>query len=114
MIIILNSLLITLGLKIKLKRKVNKVKKENITTSQFKKNWQKGNIFEKILIVIMLILVSGFACGLAFFIYVVIAAPKFDPQSLYTKEASILFVSLCLATCIVRVEPPPASLWPIN
>ena len=79
--------------KIKLKRKVNKVKKENITTSQFKKNWQKGNIFEKILIVIMLILVSGFACGLAFFIYVVIAAPKFDPQSLYTKEASILFDS---------------------
>ena len=79
--------------KIKLKRKFNKVKKENITTSQFKKNWQKGNIFEKILIVIMLILVSGFACGLAFFIYVVIAAPKFDPQSLYTKEASILFDS---------------------
>ena len=62
--------------KIKLKRKVNKVKKENITTSQFKKNWQKGNIFEKVLIVIMLLLVGGFACGLAFFIYVVIAAPN--------------------------------------
>ena len=41
----------------------------------------------------MLLLVGGFACGLAFFIYVVIAAPKFDPQSLYTKEASILFDS---------------------
>lgn len=52
--------------KIKLKKKVNKVKKENKTTSQFKKNWQKGNIFEKVLIVIMLLLVGGFACGLAF------------------------------------------------
>ena len=79
--------------KIKLKKRVNKEKKENKTTSQFKKNWQKGNVFEKILIVVMLLLVGGFACGLAFFTYVVIAAPKFDPQSLYTKEASILYDS---------------------
>ena len=43
--------------KIKLKRKVNKVKKENITTSQFKKNWQKGNIFEKVLIVILILFI---------------------------------------------------------
>ena len=77
--------------KIKIKKRSKKTPKEdNKTISQFKKTFKKGNIAEKILIIIMLFLVVGFALALMFFAYVVIKAPKFDVESLYTKEASIL------------------------
>ena len=77
--------------KIKIKKRSKKTPKEdNKTISQFKKTFKKGNIAEKILIIIMLFLVVGFALALVFFAYVVIKAPKFDVESLYTKEASIL------------------------
>ena len=77
--------------KIKIKKRSKKTPiEDNKTISQFKKTFKKGNLAEKILIIIMLFLVVGFALALVFFAYVVIKAPKFDVESLYTKEASIL------------------------
>lgn len=82
--------------KIKIKKRT---KKTNIKSndkgnlSAFKRRFKKGNLGEKILIIIMLILVSVFILGFAFAIYIVISAPDFDVNNLYTKEASIVYDS---------------------
>ena len=82
--------------KIKIKKRT---KKTNIKAndkgnlSAFKRRFKKGNLGEKILIIIMLILVSVFILGFAFAIYIVISAPDFDVNNLYTKEASIVYDS---------------------
>ena len=82
--------------KIKIKKRT---KKTNINSndkgnlSAFKRRFKKGNLGEKILIIIMLILVSVFILGFAFAIYIVISAPDFDVNNLYTKEASIVYDS---------------------
>ena len=82
--------------KIKIKKRT---KKTNIKSndkgnlSAFKRRFKKGNLGEKILIIIMLILVSLFILGFAFAIYIVISAPDFDVNNLYTKEASIVYDS---------------------
>ena len=82
--------------KIKIKKRT---KKTNIKSndkgnlSAFKRRFKKGNLGEKILIIIMLILVSVFILGFAFTIYIVISAPDFDVNNLYTKEASIVYDS---------------------
>ena len=82
--------------KIKIKKRT---KKTNIKSndkgnlSAFKRRFKKGNLGEKILIIIMLILVSVFILGFAFAIYIVISAPDFDANNLYTKEASIVYDS---------------------
>lgn len=82
--------------KIKIKKRA---KKTNIKSndkgnlSAFKRRFKKGNLGEKILIIIMLILVSVFILGFAFAIYIVISAPDFDVNNLYTKEASIVYDS---------------------
>ena len=82
--------------KIKIKKRT---KKTNIKSNDkgnlnaFKRRFKKGNLGEKILIIIMLILVSVFILGFAFAIYIVISAPDFDVNNLYTKEASIVYDS---------------------
>ncbi len=82
--------------KIKIKKRT---KKTNVKSndkgnlSAFKRRFKKGNLGEKILIIIMLILVSIFILGFAFAIYIVISAPDFDANNLYTKEASIVYDS---------------------
>ena len=82
--------------KIKIKKRT---KKTNIKSndkgnlSAFKRRFKKSNLGEKILIIIMLILVSVFILGFAFAIYIVISAPDFDVNNLYTKEASIVYDS---------------------
>ena len=82
--------------KIKIKKRT---KKTNVKSndkgnlSAFKRRFKKGNLGEKILIIIMLILVSVFILGFAFAIYIVISAPDFDVNNLYTKEASIVYDS---------------------
>ena len=59
--------------KIKIKKRSKKTPiEDNKTISQFKKTFKKGNLAEKILIIIMLFLVVGFALALVFFAYVVI------------------------------------------
>mgnify|MGYP004643206347 FL=1 len=82
--------------KIKIKKRTKKtnIKSNNKgNLSAFKRRFKKGNLGEKILIIIMLILLSVFILGFAFAIYIVISAPDFDVNNLYTKEASIVYDS---------------------
>lgn len=58
---------------------------------RFKNRWKSGNIGEKILTIIMAFIVFVFMLGLAFILYIVISAPEFDAERLYTKEASIIY-----------------------
>ena len=63
-------------------------------TSEFKKfknKFKTGNVGEKILTIIMLFIVLIFIAGISFVIYIVIAAPDFDIERLYTKESSIIY-----------------------
>lgn len=80
-------------IKIKAKKKKNNEKKSNSNFSNFKNKWKKGNIAEKILVIVMFILVGIFILGISFLAYIVIKAPEFDVESLYTKEASIIYDS---------------------
>jgi penicillin-binding protein 1A len=74
-------------------------KKKNVKTvstktgnfSKFKNKWKKGSVFEKILTVFMVLIVLVFGCGMAFMLYIVISAPDFNVENLYTSEASIVY-----------------------
>ena len=70
------------------KLKSSKVRNE---FNKFKNKWKQSNIGEKILTLIMLVIVGVFICGIAFVVYIVISAPEFDIENLYTKEASIIY-----------------------
>lgn len=72
-----------------------KKKKSDKKTKKLKifKHWKKGSIFEKILTIIMIFLVFCFICGITFMGYIVIFAPDFDVEKLYTTEASIVYDS---------------------
>ena len=78
-------------IKIKKRPKVKKEGKVNQELSKFKSKWKKGSIFEKILTLIMAIFVLIFMAVIAFVLYIVISAPEFDVEKLYTKEASIIY-----------------------
>ncbi len=56
-------------------------------------NGKKKKRRKKILLVILSIFLAILVAGIAFLIYIVITAPKFDPDNLYTKEASTLYDS---------------------
>ncbi len=75
--------------KTKSKKKVSNNK--NSSFSKFKTKWKNGNIGEKILTIIMAAIVFVFVIGLAFLIYIIIKAPDFNVENLYTSEASIVY-----------------------
>lgn len=79
-------------------KKVNNKKKAKINNKKilgnldkFKKRWKNGNIGEKILTIIMFLIVCVFILGILFLLYIIISAPEFDAEKLYTKEASIIY-----------------------
>jgi len=59
--------------------------------NKFKNKWKSDTIGEKILTIIMALIVLVFVMVIAFILYIVISAPDFDVDRLYTKEASILY-----------------------
>ena len=58
-----------------------------------KKGKKKKSIFKKILLVIFIFIILCFVAGALFIGYIVITAGKFDPNKLYSKEASTLLDS---------------------
>ena len=83
-------------------RKIQKKKKDDKSVEQIKE--ESGDNMKKrssdkgkkkkrkvILLVILSIFLAIVIAGIAFLIYIVISAPKFDPDNLYTKEASTLY-----------------------
>lgn len=80
-------------IKNKKKIKNKEVKNNPKKVGELKKRFKKGSIFEKILIIIMLIMVSVFILVFAFATYIILSAPEFDIEKLYTKQASIIYDS---------------------
>ncbi|MBR2708471.1 MAG: transglycosylase domain-containing protein [Bacilli bacterium] len=58
-----------------------------------KKGKKKKSIFKKILLVIFIFIILCFVAGALFIGYIVMTAGKFDPNKLYSKEASTLLDS---------------------
>ncbi len=66
---------------------INEESGENVSKQSKKK---KGKV---VLLVILSIFLTILVAGVVFLTYIVITAPKFDPDNLYTKEASTLYDS---------------------
>ncbi len=73
-----------------IEEKENLESEENMKKKGNKPKKKKGKI---ILLVILCIFLAIMVAGIAFLTYIVITAPKFDPDNLYTKEASTLYDS---------------------
>lgn len=73
-----------------IEEKKNLESEENMKKKGNKPKKKKGKI---ILLVILCIFLAIMVAGIAFLTYIVITAPKFDPDNLYTKEASTLYDS---------------------
>ena len=73
------------------KKNVKGVSTKTGNFSKFKNKWKKGSVFEKILTVFMALIILVFACVIAFMLYIVISAPDFNVENLYTSEASIVY-----------------------
>ena len=72
--------------------KINKNKiKEESGDNMAKKGTKKRKKGKIILLIILSIFLAILVAGIAFLTYIVITAPKFDPDNLYTKEASTLY-----------------------
>ena len=79
-----------------IKRNLNKKKnRKGELMSKPKKEKKKGkkNIGKKILLGLLIAFIVLFALGIIFMIYIAVKAPKFDPDQLYHKEASILYAN---------------------
>lgn len=73
-------------------KKNNQLKTQKVgELKKFRLRFKKGNIGEKILTLFMLLMVLVFIAVLAFVIYIIISAPEFEAEKLYTKEASIIY-----------------------
>ena len=56
-----------------------------------KKNTKKSSIWKKILFAILILFIIGIIAAILFFSYIALSAGKFDPNKLYTKEASTMY-----------------------
>ncbi len=65
--------------------------KSKVKKNDLKAKFKKKNIGEKILIIFMLGLISVTALAMVFFLFVIISAPSFSEEQLYSKESSIIF-----------------------
>lgn len=69
-------------------------KKNNISkpkTREEKNNNKNKTMKKKILITLLIMFIAFIVLSIIFFIYIVISAPKFDPNELYAQEPSILY-----------------------
>ena len=71
----------------KIKNKTNKIKKDYQNMPKEKKK----SLWNKLLIVILSLFVMMFIIGIIFMVFIVVKAPKFNPDNFYRKEASILY-----------------------
>lgn len=73
------------------KTKNKKVKQTNNKKEKPKKQKKKKNILKKLIITFLILCLLVMLAGIAFIGYIVVNAPKFDPEQLYHQEASILY-----------------------
>lgn len=58
---------------------------------RFKKKFKYGTLKDKLLIILMILLIIGFSCVVAFCVYIVTHAPDTSASRLYSKNSSILY-----------------------
>ena len=74
----------------KIKPQIKKAKTHRVKTSNSNKKGKK-KVGKMILLGILGFFLLCMVIGIIFLVYVVVTAPKFNPDELYTKEASILY-----------------------
>lgn len=69
---------------------VNRIKVVIFDMKRFGKKFKYGTLKDKLLIIFMLCLITGFSCVIAFCIYIVANAPEISEKRLYKSNSSIL------------------------
>lgn len=64
---------------------------KNNSTSKGKKTKKKKSWWKKILLIFLILVILGIIAFSIFMGYIVVSAPKFDPNNLYRTESSILY-----------------------
>lgn len=65
--------------------------KKHKSSSPKKKKTKRQKVIKIVLITFLAIFLLMIGLGIAFFIYIAVSAPKFDPNELYHKESTILY-----------------------
>lgn len=73
-------------------RKNNKENRKGDIMTKPKKEKKKKKIGKKILLGLLITFIVLFILGILFFVYIAVKAPKFNPDQLYHKESSILYM----------------------
>ena len=68
---------------------INRIKVIKFDMKKFKKKFKYGTLKDKILILMMLCLITGFSLIIAFCIYIVATAPEISNERLYKSSASV-------------------------
>ena len=66
---------------------------DNMPKKRVKRTKKKKSLYKKILLGIMIFIISIIVLGTLFILYVILTSGKFDPNKLYSKEASTLLDS---------------------
>ena len=72
------------------KFKRNKIERPAKKPRLRKNGKPKKSLFEIFLIIVISLAILGFAAGVSFFTYIVVNSPTFDPDALFSQEASII------------------------
>lgn len=75
----------------KKEKKKKIIKKTNNTVVKQKKKRKKKKIFKLIVNIFLLFLLIALIGGIIFAVYIVIKAPEFNPENLYSTESSIVY-----------------------
>lgn len=73
-------------------KRIRRTKERKVREPKVNDKKKKG-IFKKILFAILILFILGIIGMFSFFMYIAVSAGKFDPNKLYTKEASTLYDS---------------------
>lgn len=68
---------------------INRIKVIKFDMKKFKKKFKYGTLKDKILILMMLCLITGFSLIIAFCVYIVATAPEISNERLYKSSASV-------------------------
>lgn len=69
----------------------NRIRVIAFDMKRFKKKFKYGTLKDKLLIILMILLILGFSCIVAFCVYIVTHAPEATAEKLYRKNASVLY-----------------------
>lgn len=69
---------------------INRIRVIKFDMKRFKKKFKYGTLKDKLLIILMLLLIAGFSCIIAFCVYIVMNAPEISQERLYKSSSTVL------------------------